>query len=201
MNRTEIASTTVAAFIQRILSSKLVNGIRERINLIYIKKTIDNLIKVSLTKVMLMKKIATTNQKALEDEIFLVKIPVPRALKLNPIIDEGTPTSTGSINSAMNPCWVLGTLFRLEHPHRVYKGTGMRRPNITANYYLLILGFTRHQQQAIWIYFDLTNEESLFIIGLDSEQYFTRTYLRYIPFIAFLFLEITAAITLPIYKI
>ena len=91
---------------------------------------------------------------------------------LNPIIDEGAPSSTGGIINAAAVCDILGIEFKLHPPREHYEhGWGEQchdpRP-ILASWTLTVMD---RYSNPFALTFDLVQGESPLIIGLDVTEY------------------------------
>lgn len=90
----------------------------------------------------------------------------------NPIIDEGNPTSTAGILAVVKLCDILNREVHLEDARAKYsRGWG---PN-SSDASCIVASWTLHMQdmdgKSVEINFDITNDESPVIIGMDLKRY------------------------------
>lgn len=101
-----------------------------------------------------------------------------RASDLNPILDEGSPTSTGSIHAAILLCNVLALKFNPEQPRNHYsRGWGCDAVQARPILYTWTLSIQDLHNRTIHLSFDLCDDYSPLIIGLDVQRYSKRSFL------------------------
>lgn len=90
----------------------------------------------------------------------------------NPILDEGSPTSTGSVKAASTLCDAIGIPLTLDPPRDVYqRGWGPTASNavlITSSWTLTIQDM---HDKAVSLTFDLSEDDSPLVIGLDAKRH------------------------------
>lgn len=101
---------------------------------------------------------------------------------LNPVLDEGSPTSTGGISTVLALCEVLGTQFQAERSKSQYRrGWGNEALNsrpIMCAWTLTVQDLNGRPTDLI---FDLTDDQAPLIMGLDLQQFSKRSFIDYRP--------------------
>lgn len=98
-------------------------------------------------------------------------------LDLDPVLDEGSPKSTGSVSAAMAFCEVLGIRFMARRPRVIYKQAwGTNAVNASKNMCKLTLMTQDINGRPTLISFGLTEDDSPLIVGLDLQKYSKRSF-------------------------
>lgn len=100
----------------------------------------------------------------------------------NPVLDEGSLTSTGKVYTAKAICEIMGIQLTVAHPHRnCEKGWGINENSslpIISTWELTILDM---YGDTVGLCFDLTKDCSSLIIGLNVQRLLVRSFLDPVP--------------------
>lgn len=107
-------------------------------------------------------------------------------LDLNPILDEGNPTSTAGITAALKLCEVLGITFEPKGPRAEYsRGWGHLLLDLMPIICSRALMFQDLINKSVANIFGLTDDNAPSTMGLDLEQFSKRDFTNPTQFICF----------------